>query len=61
MIEEDRKCEWPVATYSVFDIPFIGVGCHEFIQLEFLILVFLFIQLLFLDEPTRVRREYVIS
>lgn len=40
-------------TYSVFDIPFIGIVRDEFVQLQFLILVFLRIQLLFLSEPVR--------
>ena len=39
--------------YPVFDIPFIGAVCHELVQLDFLILIFLGIQLLFLGKPTR--------
>lgn len=37
--------------YPVFGLPFIGTIRNQFVQFQFLILVFLCIQLLFLGEP----------
>ena len=58
-----NSLRWRKATYPVFDVPFIGIVGDEFVHLQFLILIFLCVQLSFLckplcvDPPRDIKRE----